>query len=123
LLGTETPILWGFAYEDNNKTLNWCTEDMKYYKDRKKVHPVPITVQGRLDKPFILMSWPSENPNLNAVDVLDAYNITTMYCFHFNETSSEGYSYDSQGSPASMQTISNADSSLSDIEQELRFFY
>jgi hypothetical protein len=37
------------------------------------------------------MSWPNEKPNLNAVDVLDAYNITHLHCFHFNEAPNEGY--------------------------------
>jgi hypothetical protein len=48
-------------------------------------------VHGRVDKPFVLMSWPSEKPNLNAVDVLDAYNITLLHCLHFNGESNEGY--------------------------------
>jgi hypothetical protein len=89
---------------------------MREYKERKKVHPVPVPVQGRIDKPFVLMSWPSEMPNLNAVDVLDAYNVTWLYCFHFNETLGEDYSDNLQDSSVRMHSTSNAESSLKNLE-------
>jgi hypothetical protein len=74
------PILWGFAFEDSNGTLNWCTKNLE---NNNKSHPVPVPVEGRTDKPFVLMSWPSKTPNLHAADVVDAYNATELHCFHF----------------------------------------
>jgi hypothetical protein len=50
-------------------------------------HAVPITVQGRTDIPYVLMSLPSNEPNLNAVDVVRAYNVSTVYCLHFGNSS------------------------------------
>jgi hypothetical protein len=51
--------------------------------------PVPISVQGRRDIPYVLMSLPLEKPNLHAVDVMTAYNVTRIFCFHYNETTSQ----------------------------------
>jgi hypothetical protein len=52
-----------------------------------KALPVPIPVRGRMDKPYVLMSLPSNEPNLNAVDVVDAYNVTSVYCLRYGNLS------------------------------------
>jgi hypothetical protein len=81
--GSKNLILWGFTFEDENKTLRWCPDG----RNLTKSHPVPIPVRGRTDKPYVLMSLPSNEPNLNAVDVLDAYNVTILYCLHYGNSS------------------------------------
>jgi hypothetical protein len=52
---------------------------------RNKTITVPIIVQGRKDGPYVLMSLPSDEPNLHAVDVVDAYNATKIFCLHFDQ--------------------------------------
>jgi hypothetical protein len=66
------------TYEDDNKTLRWCPDG----KNMSDSHPVPVPVRGRKDKPYVLMSLPLKEPNLNAVDVVDAYNVTRIFCLH-----------------------------------------
>jgi hypothetical protein len=71
------------TFEDENKTLRWCPDGLNMTDS----HPVPVPVRGRTDKPYVLMSFPSNEPNLNAVDVVDAYNVTIFYCLHYGNSS------------------------------------
>jgi hypothetical protein len=118
LKGTQNHILWGFAYEDIDKKLNWCTENLHDDTENKnKTIPVPLTVRGRKDGPFVLMSLPSKEPNLHAVDVVDAYNATKIFCFHFEQSKIEG----NDGSEKNVQKNDNQsmiDSSLAMFEND-----
>jgi hypothetical protein len=88
--GSQQPILWGFTFKDDTKeSLSWCIDGISIYEDKNKTLLVPVSVQGSLDKPYVLMSLPSGEPNLHAVDVVDAYNATKIFCFHTNQTTSQ----------------------------------
>jgi hypothetical protein len=93
--------------------------------DKNKTLPVPVSVQGRTDIPYVLMSWPSEQPNLHAVDVVDAYNATKIFCFHFNQASPQATKIEANKTrelSVQKEEKSNVESTLDIFEKEFNTF-
>jgi hypothetical protein len=102
---------------------------MSDYEDKDKVHPVPVPVQGRTDKPFILMSLPSKKPNLQAVDIDKAYEskiLLRFYCFHFKQNSTKMDTVKTDVSKSQEKTVqteeSDQESMLANFEKEFHTF-
>jgi hypothetical protein len=95
------------------------------YEYKNKTLLVPITVQGRKDGPYILMSLPSEGPNLHAVNVEDAYNATKIFCFHYNQTNFQGTNNlrnKNLKNNVKKEENSNVESSLTMFEKDFNAF-
>jgi hypothetical protein len=79
--------MWGFAYDDDDGQLYWCTED-KVNKNASNGQKIPVPViatKEQLAEPFLLVSQASKDPNLRAVnlDNFTDHKIPFIYCLHF----------------------------------------
>jgi hypothetical protein len=71
------------------------------------------------------MSLPSEEPNLHAVNVEDAYNATKIFCFHSSQTNCQATNKmrnKTVGNNIKKGENSNVESSLTMFEKDFNAF-
>jgi len=71
--------LWSFAQKKNGKLL-WCLVPKYGFNESHFNQSVPVAVQGDTNKPFVLVSFPSPEPNLHAVGLNENVTVTQVGC-------------------------------------------
>jgi hypothetical protein len=115
--GTKNVILWGFAYQEENGELFWCGND--FQKNNKSVGyriPVPVNAtEEQLNQEFVLVSEPSNVPNLRAADITEILpQIHIFYCLHFTKQLEQTLNIQSK-------TVESTDE-LTQFENEVDFY-